>query len=164
MRARVIGQRMPSGTATAYVLVGPAPKRGPASALHGGAPVLRQVGHTGRVIEVSEERFYQLVATAFEEIPAELTDLLDNVALFVEDDAPADDPHLLGLYEGVPLTERDSRYGGVLPDRILVFRRPTLAICDTEDQVVREVAITVAHEIAHHFGIDDARLHDLGYA
>lgn len=84
--------------------------------------------------------------------------------LFVEDDAPEDDPDLLGLYDGVALTDRDTTYGGVLPDRIMIFRRPTLAICETEQDVVEEVHITVVHEIAHHFGIDDARLHDLGYA
>ena len=70
---------------------------------------------------------------------------------------------LLGLYEGVPLTERGSWYAGVLPDRITVYRNPILAICDTDDDVVDEVHITVVHEIAHHFGIDDDRLHELGY-
>jgi len=116
------------------------------------------------MIDVSDERFDELVDAAFEAIPAELTRQLNNVVLFIEDDAPAEDPDLLGLYDGVPLTERDSGYGGVMPDRILVFRNPTLEICDTEDDVIREVGITVAHEIAHHFGIDDARLHELGYA
>lgn len=113
---------------------------------------------------MSEERFAELVENALRAVPEELLALLDNVALFIEDDAPADDPDLLGLYDGVALTERDSAYGGVLPDRIMVFRRPTLAICETEEDVVREVGITVVHEIAHHFGIDDARLHELGYA
>ena len=70
---------------------------------------------------------------------------------------------LLGLYDGVPLTERGEFYAGVLPDRILVFRLPTLAICDRPEDVVEEVHITVVHEIAHHFGIDDDRLHELGY-
>ena len=116
------------------------------------------------MVEMSEERFDELVGEAFARVPEELTRLLDNVVLFVEDDAPADEPDLLGLYDGVALTERDTAYGGVLPDRIMVFRNPTLAICDTEDDVVREVGITVVHEIAHHFGIDDARLHELGYA
>jgi predicted Zn-dependent protease with MMP-like domain len=113
---------------------------------------------------MSEERFAELVEEAFAQVPAELTAMLDNVVLFVEDDAPADDPDLLGLYDGVALTERDTAYGGVLPDRITVFRRPTLAICETEEDVVEEVRITVVHEIAHHFGIDDERLHELGYA
>ncbi|MBK5216442.1 MAG: metallopeptidase family protein [Propionibacteriales bacterium] len=116
------------------------------------------------MINVSGDRFHELVSAAFDAIPVELSGLLDNVVLFVEDDAPDDDPHLLGLYEGIPLTERDSSYGGAMPDRIFVYRQPTLAICETEEDVVREVGITVAHEIAHYFGIDDAHLHQLGYA
>ncbi len=116
------------------------------------------------MIEVDSDRFEALVTAALAEVPEQLTDLLDNVVLFVEDDAPPDDPHLLGLYDGIPLTERDSTYAGVVPDRIFVYRNPTLAICDTEEDVVEEVRITVVHEIAHFFGIDDERLHELGYA
>lgn len=116
------------------------------------------------MIDIDEERFFELVETAFAGIPEDLTKLLDNVALFVEDDAPAHESGLLGLYVGTPLTERDTAYAGAMPDRIMVYRRPILHMCETEDEVVREVAITVAHEIAHHFGIDDARLHELGYA
>ncbi len=112
---------------------------------------------------MSRERFEDLVAAAMDDVPVELMALASNVAVVVTDDAPPDDPELLGLYEGVPLTERDTGYGGVLPDRISIYRRPTLAICDTDDQVREEVAITVVHEIAHHFGIDDERLHELGY-
>ena len=88
----------------------------------------------------------------------------DNAVLLIEDEPPASEPDLLGLYEGIPLTERDSWYSGALPDRIFVFRRPTLRLCDTYDDVVDEVAITVVHEIAHHFGIDDERLHELGWS
>lgn len=113
---------------------------------------------------MSEQRFAELVAAAFDAIPEELVALLDNVALFIEDESPDDEPELLGLYDGVPQTERGFSYGGNLPDRILIFRNPTLRICDTEQDVIDEVEITVAHEIAHHFGIDDARLHELGYA
>jgi predicted Zn-dependent protease with MMP-like domain len=116
------------------------------------------------MIEVSEDRFAELVQAAFDDVPPELAALLDNVVLFIEDDAPAEDPDLLGLYDGIPLTERDTSYGGALPDRIFVYRNPTLAICDTEADVVDEVGITVVHEIAHHFGIEDDRLHELGYA
>ncbi len=116
------------------------------------------------MVEISEDRFAELVEAAFEAVPAELSALLDNVVLFIEDDAPADDPHLLGLYDGIPLTERDTSYAGAMPDRIFVYRNPTLAICDTEQDVVDEVGITVVHEIAHHFGIEDDRLHELGYA
>jgi len=112
---------------------------------------------------MSRERFEELVGDALDTIPEELTRLIDNVVVLVEDDAPADDPHLLGLYDGIALTERGAGYTMVMPDRITIFRNPTLAICDTEAEVVEEVEITVVHEIAHHFGIDDERLHELGY-
>lgn len=121
------------------------------------------VGEDGYVVDVSREEFEGLVAEALDLIPPELTGLLDNVVVVVEDDAPADDPELLGLYSGIPLTERGSWYAGALPDQITIFRNPTLAICDTREDVVEEVEITVVHEIAHHFGIDDDRLHELGY-
>ena len=112
---------------------------------------------------MSPERFEELVSEALDEIPPELAAVMDNVVVLVEDEPPADDPDLLGLYEGTPLTERDWAYGGELPDRITVFRGPTLRMCRTEDEVVDEVHITVVHEVAHHFGIDDDRLHALGY-
>ena len=115
------------------------------------------------MIEMTRERFEELVAEALDQVPAELSALIDNCVVLVEDEPPADDPDLLGLYDGTPLTERDSTYAGVLPDRITIFRNPTLEMCDTEDDVVDEVNVTVVHEIAHHFGIDDDRLHDLGY-
>lgn len=115
-------------------------------------------------MDVSPERFAELVEAAFAAIPDELTAQLDNVALFIEDDPPSDEPDLLGWYDGVALTDRDTTYGGVLPDRIVIFRSSTLDVCDSEEDVIREVGITVAHEIAHHFGIDDDRLHALGYA
>ena len=114
---------------------------------------------------MGRERFEELVAEALDTIPPELADLMDNVAIFVEDDAPQDDPGLLGLYEGTPLTERDTSYAaGTLPDRISIFRKPILAACDSDEGVVEEIRITVVHEIAHHFGIDDERLHELGYS
>jgi predicted Zn-dependent protease with MMP-like domain len=116
------------------------------------------------VIEMSRERFEELVSSALDTVPPELSVLVDNCVVLVEDDPPRGDPHLLGLYDGTPLTERDSGYTMVSPDRITIFRNPTLAMCDTEQRVVDEVRITVVHEIAHHFGIDDDRLHDLGYA
>lgn len=115
------------------------------------------------MLEMSVEAFEELVAEALDEIPDELARLVDNVVFVVEDDVPPGEEPLLGLYEGVPLTERGSWYSGVLPDRITIYRRQILAICDTEDDVVDEVHITVVHEIAHHFGIDDDRLHELGY-
>ena len=113
---------------------------------------------------MSRERFEELVKAALDDVPAELSALIDNCVVLVEDDPPADDPDLLGVYDGTPLTERDGWYSMVTPDTITVFRRPTLEMCSSEEEVVREVGITVVHEIAHHFGIDDDRLHDLGYA
>lgn len=114
-------------------------------------------------VTMSKERFEELVGDALDEVPEELLDLMDNVVILVVDDPPADEPDLLGLYEGFSLTERGWDYSGVLPDRISIYRNPILAICDDEDDVVEEVAITVVHEIAHHFGIDDRRLHALGW-
>jgi predicted Zn-dependent protease with MMP-like domain len=115
-------------------------------------------------VQMSAEDFEQLVAESLDEIPPELAQVMDNCVIMIEEYPPPDAPDLLGLYEGIPLTERGETYGGVLPDRILIFRAPILAICDTEDDVLDEVHITVVHEIAHHFGIDDARLHELGYS
>ncbi|MBA2639300.1 MAG: metallopeptidase family protein [Nocardioidaceae bacterium] len=119
--------------------------------------------HDGTVLDVSRAEFERLVEEALDSVPAELSSLVRNVAVVVVDEAPADDPQLLGLYEGTPLTERDGWYGGVLPDTITIFRLPTLRMCRDADEVRDEVEITVVHEIAHHFGIDDERLHELGY-
>jgi predicted Zn-dependent protease with MMP-like domain len=107
-------------------------------------------------------RFEMLVADALDTIPPELTAAMDNVVVLVED-SNEEEPDLLGLYEGVALTERTSDYGGVLPDRITVYRRPILDMCADEAEVVHEVAVTVVHEVAHHFGIDEGTLHDLGW-
>jgi predicted Zn-dependent protease with MMP-like domain len=114
-------------------------------------------------MQLDDQEFDALVDVAISRVPSDLLGLIENAVLLIEDDAPADGPPLLGLYEGIPLTERDSWYSGVLPDRIYVFRKPTLEICDTYEDAVREVTITVAHEIAHHFGISDDRLHELGW-
>jgi predicted Zn-dependent protease with MMP-like domain len=114
-------------------------------------------------VEMSRGRFEELVAEALDEVPVELLEFMDNVVILVEDDPPPGEAELLGLYEGHALTERGWSYAGVLPDRITIYRRPILRICDTDDDVVEEVAVTVVHEIAHHFGIDDARLHELGW-
>ena len=114
-------------------------------------------------IEMSPEEFDLLVADALDEIPPELARLIDNCVILVEEFPPPDEPDLLGLYDGIPLTERGETYAGALPDRILIFRAPILASCRTREEVVEEVHITVVHEVAHHFGIDDDRLHELGY-
>jgi len=115
------------------------------------------------VIDIPIEQFEDLVAEALDEIPDALARLVDNVVIVIEDDVAPGSESLLGLYEGVPLTERDTTYAGAMPDRITIYRLPILAICDDQDDVLDEVHITVVHEIAHHFGIDDDRLHDLGY-
>ncbi|HEY2193523.1 MAG TPA: metallopeptidase family protein [Actinomycetospora sp.] len=109
------------------------------------------------------ERFDELVGEALDELPAELLAAMDNVVVLVESRHP-EDPELLGLYEGVALTDRTSDYGGVLPDRITLYRDALVAMCADEDELRDEVAITVVHEIAHHFGIDEATLHRLGWA
>lgn len=115
-------------------------------------------------VELSLDEFEAAVGDALDQVPPELASLMDNVVVLVEELPPAGEPQdLLGLYEGTPLTERDSWYAGVLPDRISVFRLPTLAVCDSRDEVVEEVLVTVVHEIAHHFGIEDDRLHELGW-
>jgi predicted Zn-dependent protease with MMP-like domain len=108
------------------------------------------------------QRFDELVSDALDLIPPELTAALDNVVVLVADRHP-EDGQLLGLYEGVALTERDSNYTGFLPDTITIYREALLDFCGTDDDVVDEVAVTVIHEIAHHFGLDDDRLHELGW-
>ena len=118
---------------------------------------------------MSETDFEAAVNDALDRIPPDLARTMNNVAIFIEDDytpQPGDDPDtvLLGLYEGVPLTERDSWWdAGSLPDRITIYRQPILDICETRDDVIEEVTVTVVHEIAHHFGISDDRLHELGW-
>ena len=114
-------------------------------------------------VTMSADRFEELVADALDTVPEPPLRLLDNVVILIEEEPDDGDPHLLGLYEGYPLTERGSDYGAVLPDRILIFRGPLLRMCRSEEQVVDEVRVTVVHEIAHHFGIDDRRLHALGW-
>ncbi|MBI5338532.1 MAG: metallopeptidase family protein [Mycolicibacterium rufum] len=113
-------------------------------------------------VRMSPQRFDELVGDALDLIPPDLAAAIDNVVILVAD-RNADEPELLGLYEGVALTERDSWYAGALPDTITIYRDALLDICHNDDEVVNEVAITVIHEIAHHFGIDDDRLHELGW-
>lgn len=116
------------------------------------------------MIDVPVERFEELVADALDSIPEALADLVDNVVVVIEEGR--DDGGLLGRYDGVPLTERDNWYGTgdlVMPDRVTIFRRPICAMAEDEDEVVRQVGITVVHELAHHFGIDDDRLEELGW-
>ena len=113
-------------------------------------------------IQVSETEFDTAVDQAIDSIPDELTALIDNCVVLIEDHPPEGE-HLFGLYDGVPLTERGHDYGGVLPDRILIYRAPHLAACDSLEELVEEIHVTVVHEIAHHFGIEEERLHELGW-
>ncbi|MTV25489.1 hypothetical protein FTX61_08720 [Nitriliruptoraceae bacterium ZYF776] len=107
-------------------------------------------------------RFEQLVGDAMDRIPDDLFDHLDNVAILV-DDRHEDEPDLLGIYEGIPLTERD-HWGVDQPDVIRIFRLALCDFCEDEEELVDEVHVTVVHEVAHHLGIDDDRLHELGWA
>ena len=118
-------------------------------------------------LRVSREQFEALVEKALEQLPEEFREALDNVAVMVEEEPsdedleevgidPEDPDHddLLGLYQGVPLTDRDSTYSA-LPDRVLVFRGPILRACDSRRQVLREIRETVQHELGHYFGLEE---------
>ncbi|MBJ7291560.1 metallopeptidase family protein [Williamsia sp.] len=113
-------------------------------------------------VSMTEREFEDLVSDALDTIPTELAEAMNNVVVLVDGHHP-EEPDLLGLYEGVALTDRDTMYAGALPDTITIYREPLLQMCSDRDQVVDEVAITVVHEIAHHFGIDDAWLHAHGW-
>ncbi len=112
-------------------------------------------------MEVGPERFEELVVEALDSLPDALLDAMENVAVTIEATSP--DPGLLGLYHGIPLTERGAGYDFVAPDRITIYRQPILAMSADAAEVVEQVRITVVHEIAHHFGIDDDRLTELGW-
>ena len=126
-----------------------------------GAAQRQQRAALGLMIDVEPGRFEDMVVTALDGLPEDLGRLMRNVAVIVEHDPGP--PGLLGLYEGIPLTDRTSDYAGVLPDRITIYRREICAICRTEEEVADQVRRTVVHEVAHHFGIDDDRLTELGW-
>jgi len=113
------------------------------------------------MVEVEPERFEAMVREALDGLPAELGELMSNVAVTVEhNEGPSG---LLGLYRGIPLTRRTTAYAGVLPDRITIYRRAVCSICHSDQDVVEQVRRTVVHEVGHHFGIEDARLRELGW-
>ncbi|OCG75845.1 metallopeptidase family protein [Microbacterium sediminis] len=115
-------------------------------------------------MQLSPEEFEAVVVDELDLLPDEMIDGLDNVVFVVEDRPEDGSLDLLGLYDGLALTERD-RYGmGELPDRIIVYREPHLAQCETMEQLRDEIHTTLVHEIAHFYGIDDERLHELGWA
>jgi predicted Zn-dependent protease with MMP-like domain len=113
--------------------------------------------------EISDEDFDELVSEALDLIPEEFWERVDNVVVLVEDEPPEDEPDLLGLYDGIPLSERDSMYGAVLPDRVFLYRGPLKRYCDDIDDLAEEIAVTVVHEIGHFFGIDDDELDEMGW-
>lgn len=120
---------------------------------------------------MERERFEELVDIAVGSLPQEFLDRLDNVVILVADQPTALQLRksrlrrgrlLLGLYEGVPQTERGASYGMVLPDKITIFKKAIELVCRTEEEVTEQVRATVLHEIAHHFGTSDARLNEMG--
>jgi predicted Zn-dependent protease with MMP-like domain len=116
-------------------------------------------------VEMDGPAFERAVSEALDLLPPDMAALMDNVAVFVADEPPDEvEPGTLGLYEGTPLTERGDGWAGSLPDRITIFRLPILEMCGDDEEVRDEVLVTVVHEIAHHVGIDDDRLHELGWS
>lgn len=126
-----------------------------------GAPAVAALADNGAVIDIDPDRFEDLVATALDGLPPELGREMRNVAVTVQHEPGP--PNLLGLYEGIPLTSRTTGYAGVLPDRITIYQQAICEICGTEEEVADQVRRTVIHEVAHHFGIDDERLAELGW-
>ncbi len=120
-------------------------------------------------LRLGRRRFNILVGRALRRLPGPIRDRLSNVAIIVEEEPTAEQlaeaglspgDTLYGLYTGIPLTERTSAYGMVLPDRITIFRRPLLELCSTEAELMEEVRHTVLHEIGHHFGLSEQDLED----
>jgi predicted Zn-dependent protease with MMP-like domain len=118
-------------------------------------------------MRITRERFEELVVKALDALPDEFAELLENVAVVVEEEPTDDDleevgidpedpdrDELFGLYQGVPLADRDSAYSA-LPDRVAIFRGPILRLCTSRRQILREVRDTVVHELGHHFGLDE---------
>lgn len=124
------------------------------------------------VVRVTEAEFEGLVVEALDSLPEDLLEALDNIDVTIQEMPSASQLRrmgitqgtLLGLYEGIPLTERNSGYSMVLPDKITIFKRPIERLCATREDIVAHVRQTVIHEVAHHFGIDDDRLDELGWA
>ena len=137
-----------------------------------------------RVERHRRRQFERLVARALDELPEDVLAMLDNVEIVVEDEptpeqiatdrarghgprpeeADEEDDPLFGLYQGIPLTERGQGYSMVLPDKITIFRGPLERACRSRQELMREVRITVVHELGHHLGLDEGRLEELGWA
>ena len=124
---------------------------------------LTLIVHTGgRMLQLDPDAFEALVTEVLDALPDEMVEGLDNVVFLVEDEHPAED--LLGIYEGVAITDRGQYGFGELPDRIMVYRMPHLETAETIEELRAEVRTTIVHEIAHFYGIDDEQLHELGWA
>ncbi|MFV0427863.1 MAG: metallopeptidase family protein [Arachnia sp.] len=113
-------------------------------------------------MQVSEDEFESLVDQALRELPDELAEGLDNL-IFVVEDEPDDGSESLGWYEGTALTDRDTYGYGELPDRIVLFRGPLARMCHDADELREEISVTLLHEIGHYHGIEEDRLHELGW-
>jgi predicted Zn-dependent protease with MMP-like domain len=117
-----------------------------------------------RVDELDEDAFERLVVDELDLLPDDMVDGLENV-VFVTESRPEDGSlDLLGLYDGVAMTERGAYGFGELPDRIVLYREPLLAISADLDELKDQIHVTLVHEIAHFYGLDDAQLHELGWA
>ena len=116
------------------------------------------------MIELDADAFEELVSDELDELPDDMIDGLDNVVFVVEDRPEDGTLDLLGLYDGVALAERGQYGFGEMPDRIILYREPLLAICDDLDELRDQIHVTLVHEIAHFYGIDDEKLHELGWA
>lgn len=115
-------------------------------------------------LDLSPDEFEKIVIDELDELPDEMVDGLENL-VFVTEDRPADGSlDLLGIYEGVALTDRGQYGFGELPDRIVLYREPLLAVAESLDELRDEIHVTLVHEIAHFYGIDDEQLHELGWA
>ena len=113
-------------------------------------------------MEISPEEFEHMVADELDALPEEMLEGLDNVVFIVED-APEDGSDLLGVYEGYSVVDR-SVYGfGEMPDRIILFRENLADFCESREELMDEIHITLVHEIAHYYGIEEDRLHELGW-
>ena len=119
------------------------------------------------MLELSENEFETIVGEELDALSEEIVEGLDNVIFVIEarlgDSATEDSLDVLGLYEGVSLTERDNYGFGEMPDRIIIFRDALLNACDSLEQLRHEIHVTLVHEISHFYGIDDERLHELGW-
>jgi predicted Zn-dependent protease with MMP-like domain len=115
------------------------------------------------VFELTADRFEQVVTDELDALPDDMVDGLENIVFVVEDRPEDGSLDLLGLYDGIALTERGQYGFGEMPDRIILYREPLLSICDDEEQLREEIHVTLVHEIAHFYGIDDDKLHELGW-